>query len=538
MSNPGEGTASLEKAIDVLDAISECPDGISQADLAARIALPRTTLYRILATLSARGLVRRDPARRVFCLGFRCVEMSRQAYAMPDLVSASSNELRALRDLTGETSYVGALEGIDVISLERFDSPHSLRSKTVHGHRKPVYATSQGKAILASLPSLERDAIIGALRPKAHTELTITDRRRLLAEIRVVASRGYAIDDEENVIGTRCVGAAIVDVQGLVRGAISVAGPAYRLTHHRLELLGPEIVAAAKHIGTMLPPLRIAAEKGDEAAVPTSAPTALYGAHPVWCGHRKALVWADTLGPALRISDELKDEQRIEISRPIRTLLVTGEGIRVFHDGGSTVVGGKKNKAPPDTDRYLLATSVGDDGFIWASTMHSGKCQVGLLHEDGAFSAKWTLNNSVESLRMDPKSGFLFGTMPETGDILMFTPSRKEVRTFARIPKSSGSLSGLDVDHLGGIWVALKDGWSVMRFASDGGLDTAIPLPVPCPTGIAIGGADGDTVFVTTARQPVPLDILKKAPLSGRVFCISIGNTLSRSDNHTTLLQL
>jgi IclR family transcriptional regulator, acetate operon repressor len=525
-NNPGEGTASLEKAIDVLDAISACPDGISQADLSERVTLPRTTLYRILATLNARGLVRRDPARRVYCLGFRCVEMARQAYALPDLVSASSYELRALRDLTGETSYVGALEGIDVVSLERYDSPHTLRSRTSHGHRKPVYATSQGKAILAALPGAERDAIMSALRLKPHTAMTITDRRRLLAELRVIVSRGYAIDDEENVLGTRCVGAAIVDLQGLVRGAISVAGPVYRLTHRRLELLGPEIVAAAKHIGTLLPPLRVGVsdDNGDNAATPSEAPTALYGAHPVWCAQRQALIWADTLAPALRISGNGQGEQRIQIAHPIRCLLATEHGIRVFHEAGSAVIDGKKRRTPPDTDQVLFAACVGADGTVWVSSSQAAKCQIGILNDDGSFSNKWTLSHPVDCIRADVATGLIFGTMPETGDILLFDPAKKGVRTFARIPKSSGTLSGLDVDAAGGVWIALRDGWSVMHFAADGNLDQTVPLPVPCPTGIAVGGVDGETLFVTTARQPVPLDVLKKAPLSGRLFTLSLKN--------------
>ncbi|MBN3726704.1 IclR family transcriptional regulator domain-containing protein [Burkholderia sp. Ac-20379] len=520
-SNRGEGTASLEKAIDVLDAIGARAEGISQQALAERVALPRTTLYRILATLNARGLVRHDPARHVYCLGFRCLEMARQVYAQPDLVSAASHELRALRDLTGETSYVGALEGLDVVSLERFDSPHTLGSRTSHGHRKPVYATSQGKAILAALPKAERDAIVAAIRLKALTSLTITDRRRLLAELRVVASRGYAIDDEENVPGTRCVGAAIVDALGQVRGAISVAGPAYRLTHARLELLGPEIVAAARHIGASLAPLRSAAGGDDEAAVPTAAGAALYGAHPVWSAQRQALIWADTVAPALRVSSEAEGEageQRIPIPHPIRCLLVTPQATRVFHEGGSVVAEGKRRQPPPDSDRVLLAACTGANGEVWAASAQGGKCEIGVLDEDGSLTMRWLANHEVACLRWAPGAGLLFGIAADTGDILQFDPASRSVRTFARIPKSSGVLSGLDVDADGGVWVALRDGWSVMRFAADGNLDQTVPLPVPCPTGIAIGGADGRTVFVTTARQPVPLDVLKKAPLSGRVF--------------------
>ncbi|KMZ13179.1 gluconolactonase family protein [Candidatus Burkholderia humilis] len=157
------------------------------------------------------------------------------------------------------------------------------------------------------------------------------------------------------------------------------------------------------------------------------------------------------------------------------------------------------------------------------------------MQQDGSFAAKWTLNDIVDSIRFDERSGNLFGAMADVGDIVMFTPSRREVRTFARIPKSSGFLSGLDLDREGGVWVAVRDGWSVMRFAPDGSLDKALPLPVPCPSGIAIGGTDDNTVFVTSARQPVPLDVLKKAPLSGRVFRISIKETLSGAHSRMSL---
>ncbi|KAF1020409.1 MAG: Pectin degradation repressor protein KdgR [Paracidovorax wautersii] len=239
LNRSAEGAGTLDKALDVLDAIGEVPAGLSQSDIAERLQLPRTTVYRLLGTLVARGLLRRDPLRKVYCLGFRCFEMARQVYAMPDLAAAAAMEMRLLRDLTGETSYLAALDGLDVLSLERCDGAHSQRSAAVLGQRKPVYCTSQGKAILSALDAATRDAIVRDVTLKPLTPHTITDRRRLQAELRITAARGYAIDDEEIVLGVRCVGAPIVDAQGQVRGAISVAGPAYRLTRARLELLGP-----------------------------------------------------------------------------------------------------------------------------------------------------------------------------------------------------------------------------------------------------------------------------------------------------------
>ena len=106
-----EGVGLLDKACDVLDAVSAAPGGIGQTELAVRLGLSRTTLYRILAALVDRGLIRQDPIRRVYAVGFRLLEMAQGACSVPDLPAAAAPELRALRDLTGETAYLAVLEG-------------------------------------------------------------------------------------------------------------------------------------------------------------------------------------------------------------------------------------------------------------------------------------------------------------------------------------------------------------------------------------------------------------------------------------------
>ncbi|MDB5369065.1 MAG: transcriptional regulator, IclR family, partial [Roseomonas sp.] len=241
-----DGAALLAKACDVLDAVAAQRDGIGQAELAARLGLPRTTLYRILAGLVARGLLRQDPARRVYSLGFRLLEMAQGVWSTPNLPAAAAPELRQLRDMTGETAYVAALEGRDVLSLGKYEGAHERRSAARLGERKPLHCTSQGKAILAFLPEAERDALLKRLPLKPMTPHTLTDRRRLAAALRIVRARGFATDDEEIALGTRCVGAPVLDGEGRVLGAVSIAGPAWRMTVERLELLGPEVAAAGR----------------------------------------------------------------------------------------------------------------------------------------------------------------------------------------------------------------------------------------------------------------------------------------------------
>lgn len=515
----GEGTGALEKALDVLEAVGAAPEGLSQTELADRLAIPRTTTYRLLATLVARGLLRRDQLRKVYCLGFRCFEMARQAYAMPDLVAAAAIELRTLRDLTGETSYLAALDGREVISLERCDGAHSQRSQAALGQRKPIHCTSQGKAILSALDEETRDALIRDLALKPLTQYTITDRRRLQAEIKVTAARGYAIDDEEIVIGVRCVGAPIVDASGRVRGAISVAGPAYRLTPDRLQLLGPELAEAARRVGAQLQPA--GATVPDGAAEPVPGHWAFHGAYPLWDPRHQCLYWADRLAPAVHCTLGGTDTVHASFDQPIAALVqsedivcaVVGQAMVAIAPNGSTHA--MAQQIP--TGLQALCNEAG--GQLWAAVEQAGSTVIGQLQPDGGVRVQWRVSESVQCLKWRAEDATLFAAAPDTGSILVIKPGTPGVRRLATVPKGSGLVSGLAFDRDGGIWTCLKGGWGVVRFAPDGGLDRVVGLPVPCPIDLAFDGQFSN-LYVVTARQPVSLEVLVDAPLSGRLFMI------------------
>ncbi|MDW3682023.1 IclR family transcriptional regulator C-terminal domain-containing protein [Cupriavidus sp. CV2] len=533
--NPGDGTGAIEKAIDVLEAVGATPGGVSQSDLAAQLALPRTTVYRLLATLVARGMLRRDPLRKVYRLGFRCFEMARQAYTMPDLVAAAAHEMRGLRDLTGETCYLATLDGLEVISLERCDGAHSERSAAVLGQRKPVHCTSQGKAILSAMEGPARDAIVRDLTLKALTPLTITDRRRLNAELNITAARGYSIDDEEIVMGVRCVGAPIVDPEGVVRGAISVAGPAYRLTRARLELLGPEVAQAARRIGAQLEGVR--APAGDAAVTAVPGPWAFQGGHPLWCARRQRLYWADVLAPSVRMldttQDPARDEQLLRLEAPVTGMLLRGEEVWAMHDDGAVAIAADGSRRPLEgwprapLQAFCDGGDVGNGAqatqAVWAAMESAeGGSSVGLLRDNGSLEVRWHIGEAVQALCWSAADDTLYATTPASGAILMLQPGSAAVRRLASMPPGAGKLSGLALDTSGGIWTALCEGWSVVRFTRDGTLDRVVGMPVPCPSDVAIGGANLDTLYITTSRQQVSLETLAKAPQSGCLFEVKV----------------
>jgi IclR family acetate operon transcriptional repressor len=139
---------------------------------------------------------------------------------------------RALADLaerSGETANLGALVGSMVLYVDRADSPQALRWQLGVGERVPAHCSGLGKAILANI---HRDAVERVLPEylEALTPHTITDRRAFLAHLAEVRSRGYALDDEEFMEGVRCVAVPIMGPGGEAVAAVSISGPAFRIT--------------------------------------------------------------------------------------------------------------------------------------------------------------------------------------------------------------------------------------------------------------------------------------------------------------------
>jgi IclR family acetate operon transcriptional repressor len=522
-AKPADGTAALDKALDVLDAVGRAPGGaLSQNELAARLGLPRTTLYRLLGSLVARGMLRRDPLRRVWCIGQRCFEYARAAYAMPDLVAAAGSELRALRDMTGETTYVAALDGHEVVTLERCDGAHDERSRTAVGARKPLHCTSQGKAILAALPAAQRDELVRAIPLPALTPHTITDRRRLQAELRRTAERGWSLDEEEIVPGVRCCGAAIVDAQGSVRGAISVAGPAFRLSAERVRLLGPEVAAAAERIGAQLAAgvSALPAPASDVRALPGS--WAFDGAWPFWHAGEGVLYWADTLAPAIHRADDAGDEIVARLDAPVQALLPHAGAAAAVQVGDAwfTLDAGGALRPLAWPQRRLSAACAAPDGTPWGCWAEGERWRVAPLAGNGA--AGWLLGEPVTALAWSPDAQRLYIAKAGSGALHLAAAGTSALRRLADVPAGAGRLAALAADVQGGVWAALRGGWSVMRFAADGSTQRVLAVPVPCPTGVALGGARGERLYITSARDAVGRDALDAAPLSGRLFVASI----------------
>jgi IclR family acetate operon transcriptional repressor len=235
---------SLDRALSILDVLRLSDGGLTLGDVAARSGLPKSTTHRLLATLEHRGLVGRDLEANAYRLATKTFEPVGAGRRVREA-------LEALAATSGETANLGALIGSEVLYVDRADSPHALRWQLGVGSRVPSYCSALGKAILAFLPPAEVARRLPR-RLKAHTPRTITERRRLLEELAVVRDRGFATDDEEFMEGVRCVAVPIEHGPTVIAHAVSLAGPAFRLTRARAEGLVDALRVAAASIHPML----------------------------------------------------------------------------------------------------------------------------------------------------------------------------------------------------------------------------------------------------------------------------------------------
>lgn len=221
---------SVRNAARVLRAFSGADQELGVSELARRLDLGKSTTHRLLATLAHERLLERDPATGRYRLGLALYELGTTVTEHVDLHQAALPVLTSLRHTTGEMVHVAVLDGLEVVYVERLESHNMLPIFRRVGHRLPAHLTSSGKVLLAALPRDVLLAMLDGVRLERRTARTITDPRRLLRDLDLVAERGWAVNQEEGHPGVVSVGAPLRGPDGRVIAAVSVVGATSRMT--------------------------------------------------------------------------------------------------------------------------------------------------------------------------------------------------------------------------------------------------------------------------------------------------------------------
>ncbi|MCY0949487.1 IclR family transcriptional regulator [Streptomyces sp. H27-S2] len=241
--------SALEKSLRVMEAVA-APGGPHRlADVMAAAAVPKSSTFRILASLVDQGFVRQDAESR-YGAGPRLRGLS--ALVAGGEPASIGRVLGELQQATGQTVHLALHSGETITYIQKLESDQPFRTASRVGMRMPLHTTAIGKSILAHLPDAEVRDLIAAAGLPARTPHTLTTARELSAQLARVRARGFALDDEENEPTIRCIGAAVLRPDGRPVGGVSVTTVTFLVSREEIEAYAPALRAATEALAPLL----------------------------------------------------------------------------------------------------------------------------------------------------------------------------------------------------------------------------------------------------------------------------------------------
>ena len=246
----GSGPQSVDRALQVLELLATWGSG-GVSEVAAELGVHKSTAFRLLGVLEGRELVEQATERGKYRLGFGLVRLARRVNVGLELTDQARPVTDRLAAELGESVNVAVLREHYAVNVVQSAGQASVVTQNWIGQLTPLHATSSGKVLLAHLDPGTRDALVGrGLQP--YTAQTHVDRERLEKELLTVLERGSATTFGELELGLNAVAVPVRGEEGTVVAALSVSGPAYRLTQERVDEVLDRVEAAGVELGRRL----------------------------------------------------------------------------------------------------------------------------------------------------------------------------------------------------------------------------------------------------------------------------------------------
>jgi IclR family transcriptional regulator, KDG regulon repressor len=241
-------STAVERTLLILEAVAQREGGMSNADFSRRLKIPKSSASYILRTLERHGYLHRDHENGKYRLGMKVLALSRGALSGVDVREVALPIMRHLVNQIHITTHLAILDHGEAVYVEKVEPPSFIKMDTWVGRRMEVHSTAVGKALLAYLDPAERESIIRQRGLKKLTPHTIITVPKLMKEFERVRQLGYAVDDEENSLGARCVGAPIFNAHGKVEASIASTGAISMVTREAVPRIAEMVKDAARRI--------------------------------------------------------------------------------------------------------------------------------------------------------------------------------------------------------------------------------------------------------------------------------------------------
>ena len=247
-----QSVPAVERAVSILKLIAKSEGGLTVSRLARHLAFPKSSVHRIVLTLGRCGFLGLDSDSGRYRLGLQLFGLANMALSGISLRGQATPFLHRLMQDTGLTVHMAVFEHDGALLIEKVQPPGRLRLATWVGKRMDLHCTALGKVLLAYRPEPEIDDLINKHGLLRHNDNTIASAKKLKEDLTLVVRLGYAIDDEEEEIGIRCVGVPVFDSQFKVVAAISFSGTTGQIRSESLVAMAEQLKQTAKRISEQL----------------------------------------------------------------------------------------------------------------------------------------------------------------------------------------------------------------------------------------------------------------------------------------------
>ncbi|WP_390620989.1 IclR family transcriptional regulator [Brevibacillus massiliensis] len=237
---------SVERALDILLCFTNSTE-LGLSEIASRISLHKSTVYRLLAALEAKGFVIRDPHTEKYRLGFSIWELSANLAQSDDPAAIVLTEMERLRDIVGETISLYVRDGNERIRIQAVESKQAIRRVAPIGARMPLAVGASSKVLVAYSDPATQEQILSDPAWPEYVDRDVF--RQQLAQIRQL---GYATSVEEREIGAAAVAAPIFDRTGRITASLAISGPSNRLTLEKMTEFSTPLIEVARRMGKMV----------------------------------------------------------------------------------------------------------------------------------------------------------------------------------------------------------------------------------------------------------------------------------------------
>lgn len=239
---------SLTRALSIMRVLAESLDGMTLSDVAQVVGLPPSTAHRLLTTLQQERFARFDPLTSLWQVGVQAFIVGNAFTRTRDVVTMARPYMRRLMEESGETVNLYLESDGEGICIAQIECRQLMRAIARPGGRVKMHYSGAGKAILAWLPDSQVTKILQRHGLPRATERTLDTPVRLRENLAAIRARGYAVDDEENAVGLRCVGAPVFDEHAQPLAGLSLSGPTARIADDRLPVLGALVAQIAREV--------------------------------------------------------------------------------------------------------------------------------------------------------------------------------------------------------------------------------------------------------------------------------------------------